>query len=98
MSTISTFEQAIQKCGWSTTRALRTLQNIRPNIIWNLVCERLYMGTHLIHTTNESTYKTVSVGSKGHFTQKTEAHDHCNLRALIGRKGGNRPSALYTRT
>ena len=34
--------------------------------------------------------------SKGHFTHKTEAHDHGNLRALIGRKGEDRPSSLHT--
>ena len=28
---------------------------------------------------------------------KLKAHDHCNLRALIGRKGGDRPSSLHTR-
>ena len=29
--------------------------------------------------------------------KKLKARDHCNLRALIGRKGGNRPSSLHTR-
>ena len=28
---------------------------------------------------------------------RLKAHDHCNLRALIGRKGGDRPSSLHTR-
>ena len=28
---------------------------------------------------------------------RLKAHDHCNLRALIGRKGGDRPSSLHIR-
>ena len=28
---------------------------------------------------------------------RLKAYDHCNLRALIGRKGGDRPSSLHTR-
>ena len=27
---------------------------------------------------------------------RLKAHDHCNLRAPIGRKGGDRPSSLHT--
>ena len=27
---------------------------------------------------------------------RLKVHDHCNLRALIGRKGGDRPSSLHT--
>ena len=27
---------------------------------------------------------------------RMKAHDHCNLRALIGQKGGDRPSSLHT--
>ena len=28
---------------------------------------------------------------------RLKAHDHCNLRDLIGRKGGDRRSSLHTR-
>ena len=28
---------------------------------------------------------------------RLKAHDHGNVRALIGRKGGDRPSSLHTR-
>ena len=34
---------------------------------------------------------------KGHFNTRLKAHDHCNLRVLIGRKGGDCPSSLHTR-
>jgi hypothetical protein len=29
---------------------------------------------------------------EGHFTHKTKVHDYRNVRALIGRKGRDRPS------
>ena len=29
---------------------------------------------------------------------RLKAHDHCNLRALIGRKGGERPSKFTSHT
>ena len=36
------------------------------------------------------------VTALGSYT-RLKAHDHCNLRALIGRKGQDRPSWLHTR-
>ena len=48
----------------------------------------------LTHTTGFKTQDDGTLGlSKGHFTDKALG----NVRALIGRNGGDRPSSLHTR-
>jgi len=43
-----------------------------------------------------NTLTLCGLGPQGHFTHKLKACHHCNLRALIGWKGGDCPSSLHT--
>jgi hypothetical protein len=62
-----------------------TTDMIRP--IWNELVVRL--GWACFWPTNAQVRATSHT--------RLKAHDHCNLRALIGGKGGDRPSSLHTR-
>ena len=69
---------------------------LRPHtLIGNLEClELIHLSTDPTRKRGEK--KRISNGYFSH-TRRLKAHDHCNLRALIGRKGGDRLSSLCTR-